>query len=396
MKNTRLFPSGRPMPANLYKSTRWTEDNQTYRYKFPNGQYKSLALMSESDVILFAEDANESLAGTRCGPESPPQEIKMKGTIGSLLSKWISEVHNKRGTKECTKKAGRSHLTCLRPIEDMEVGKITRKDFKKCWDNLNAIMQYGAKPHLRAFTQSLLDDELCPLLDGRNPFWSIQAGGFSSKEVPPKARGILTWETFNKIKEVAAKKGFHHLVVAMDISYLTYFRISDVCGLQNSHIKDGCLLEKTLQKTESEGRKAEVKTYRIGENDTHKELGDAIRRARKLTINLGCPYLIQYKTRNGKRDQYKVLPASLNYAWRVCIEEISGYKGMSTKNYPTFHEIRALRAYQDKKSGRSIDDISKDMGHTNISITLKSYDTHEKYNKSDVAYAPSLSPAAFV
>lgn len=394
------FESGTPLPKNVYYAPR---DNTglKFRYKRPDDSYK-----------MFTVDVNESIEeqvfeiAAICEKEYSQSTIKevrearaakaknKENRDDTVFSFWVEQYLNSMTQSEVYRRNVRGGIyKHFKSLMQQQVVEITDTDLYGCWIKMSYSTQARLRSNLVRLIQPIIRMKMFPLVDQSNPFRPAGHGGFEYHRPKQKKRNILHYSVFNKIKSNASEKGYQFLVDAMDISFLTYLRISDVLSLEFTDIEDNCL-KKFISKTE--GRTTTLPVEHSFPLDIHQGLAAIIARSKSSANE--CPFIVHHNEyKQNRKSEVKVhpnqvLPNFINKKWNECMEGIEEVSHLAQSERPSFHEIRALRKSIDD-SHRDIKDISLDLAHTSTKVTEGFYDTHRTHIEHQVTYAPAVEVA---
>lgn len=387
----KTFDSGNPLPPNLYRPGIFTKKGEVFRYRNPlTGKFKNFVFTNESEIVSFVLEANETFTLSKTIAKS--SSVHSPSTFAYWMENFISEtIKEKKGyitAASLTTRTGslRKNFDVLysTPIKTLSVERLY-----SIWKELPFHVQKALRSYLLNFVIYLKHNGVRTALT-ENPFVRVDNGGFKYAQEPKKIRSIMTMDAYEKIKEVAAKKGFHFLVDAMEISFITYFRSADVLSLRFDDINDN-VLTKEISKTKKRKDKMQANRYPL---DHHPQLLAIITRAKiRRGFVSDCPFIIHHEFSRKVRSEKKLHRSQVtkDYLVRcmnICLDEISLFKNVPQAERPSFHEIRALRLSQDRAK-RDIKEISKDMSHADTAITLRNYDTHNTTEIHTVLYSPA-------
>ena len=409
------FESGNPLPENLYHHNRREFRHKKFRYKMPDGTF-TVIQGSEAEVTKYAEDCNayRSQNPGRFVNKNFSLKVRHKsGTIGRLLEEFFTNIEALQPSRKQSKKwrdCKGSLIKHLAPIFDTPARQFSRKRCLGIWMGMSFHVQKNLKPQLRLFHTFLRDTNVLPENEA-NPFVREDADGFRFKEDPKKIRGVLPIGLFFKVRQQAATMGYHFLVDAMDLSFLTYMRVGDILELRfDEHIQNGNL-QKVIGKSKSRRKtKPVIHTYRLQDhpqilevlNRSRMRMEEAIQNRNGLKnpsagYATPCPFVIhhaytRYPKSETKQHANQVTLRYLDECVYKCLAAMPELAGIPRVQLPSFHEIRATRTFVDSRD-RSTEDIAGDLGHTDKKITESSYMTHLDYRVHEVTHSPSLEAA---
>lgn len=196
--------------------------------------------------------------------------------------------------------------------------------------------------------------------------------------IPQKKRQRMTLEQFHAIRRVAPRwlqwlmiMGFHLALRRIDLVNL---RFDDVVGNR---------IVSPIRKTDSQARGMEATSVDF---PIHPDVRRVIGESRRSSLRLGrCPFIIHRPPeRRTKRAMEalaagrmehpaQVLPEFASKAFREA-REIAGrnkglFSGLSARELPTLHEIRALSSHLYAQAGYAVTAVQELMAHTDPDMT---------------------------
>lgn len=196
--------------------------------------------------------------------------------------------------------------------------------------------------------------------------------------VPVKLRRRMTMAQFQAIYAAAPRwmqwlmtLAFHLALRRVDLVNL---RFEDVCG--------GRIIS-PIRKTDTDSRELESTSV---EFPIHPDVQHVIAEARRSSLRLGrCPFIVHRRPErrtkracdalDGGRMEHpaQILPdystKAFNKARRIACKNTDTFEGLSGRQLPTLHEIRALSSHLYSKAGYDVSDVQHLMAHTDPDMT---------------------------
>lgn len=196
--------------------------------------------------------------------------------------------------------------------------------------------------------------------------------------VPPKRRQRMTLHQFKTIYEFAPQ----WMQWLMTLAFHLALRRVDLVNLRFDDIV-GERLVSPVRKSDSEARNMEATSVDF---PIHPDVRQVIVESRKSSLKLGrCPFIVHRKparvTRRAKEalengvleHPAQVLPdyatKSFKKARRIAKGQTNAFEGLSSRELPTLHEIRALSSHLYERAGFDIAAVQDLMAHTDPDMT---------------------------
>lgn len=363
-RNTR----NKDLPSNLYRG-----DGKSWRYRHPvTGKYTNFGI-DKSQAINAARKLNDLLTS----------QTDLVGKVIGIVSfsTFADEfLENKR------RKDGREIASNSKKMYRFHIDR-----FKKEWPNhgideitllmvnkaLDEIPPSAAK-NCKSLLGEIFDLAISKGLREDNPARAI-LNKYSKKQ-----RKRHTLEGLAKVRECCEP----WLQNAIDLAMLTTQRRIDILNIKWIDIYDGYLhiaQEKTTDNPEDDFEILEGAGYIRIKVDI--ELQKVLDRCK--ADNLVSPFVIHKipdkrgrKNLQPKEHWTQVNPDHLTSKFKEALLKSNAYPSLSSRQIPTFHEIRALSIFLHKKAGKNAQALA---GHTSDQMTQKYASGHEViWNDVDV------------
>lgn len=347
------------IPVNLYRG-----EGKAWRYRHPvTGKFHSMGI-DKSKAINAARKLNDLLI-----PEIDLVS-KVSGHIlfGEFSENWFANKHRRDGKPlaKNTKETYLFYLThCQNKWKNISMDAITLLMINKHLDSLTVVPSNQTRTILIEIFDIAVSKGLCP----DNP------AKLTLRKYPHKVRKRHTLEGLALIREAAEP----WLKNAIDLAMLTTQRRIDIINMKWSHIVDGYLhvaQQKTTDEPEDEFEISEGAGYVRIKIDA--ELQSVLDRCKD---GIESPFII-HRIPNRKARSIDVVKEhwtqiDKQYITRVfsnLAKETKVYPEHTSRQIPSFHEIRALAIFLHKKSGRSAQALA---GHASPKMTAHYEAGHE-------------------
>lgn len=202
-----------------------------------------------------------------------------------------------------------------------------------------------------------------------------------------KKRERLTQEQFDAIRKLAVEAGDFMVVNALDIGYQTLLRVSNVIKLRFDYVEG--LAEGINSKNElylkPVKKKTNIRTVIDLNLPQAKPLVKIIKQC-ETTRNIAtfknkaegpCPFIVHHDFTTykecGKEHPMEITAGYMAERFRLYRDQLPCFEGANRKTLPTFHEIRALGAYNELLRTEDKEWVSKLLGHDDIKTTEQFY-----------------------
>jgi integrase len=196
--------------------------------------------------------------------------------------------------------------------------------------------------------------------------------------VPNKQRHRMTMAQFRAIYGAAPR----WMQWLMTLAFHLALRRVDLVNLRFEDVHDGRIIS-PIRKTDTEAREVESTSVDF---PVHADVQRVIAEARRSSLRLGrCPFIVhRAPERRTKRSrdaldgarmehQAQVLPdyatKAFNKARQVACKNSEAFAGISGRQLPTMHEIRALSSHLYAKAGYKVSAVQHLMAHTDPDMT---------------------------
>jgi len=196
--------------------------------------------------------------------------------------------------------------------------------------------------------------------------------------VPHKQRHRMTIEQFKAIHNIAPQ----WLQWLMTLAFHLALRRVDLVNLRFSDIVDGRIVS-PIRKTDTEARELEETSVDF---PIHPDVQRVINEARRSSLRVGrCPFIVhRVPERRTKRatdaldagrmeHPAQILPdyatKAFNRVRKIVCRTTDVFAGLSGRQLPTLHEIRALSSHLYAKAGYNVSDVQDLMAHTDPDMT---------------------------
>lgn len=367
-KHTGLAP-------NLYRDPRGRANY--YRYKKPDGSFKTFQAPSLAEANQAAEDANSRRHLAVEGKETG------RNSLAYLVPRYI-EYREEQDPKLTSKSSWSNRRYALQGFAESFAGtginEITWSHLSTWWHTLSFHQQKLRHAEFRRLFNWLMGESLCQHLT-YNPFTTNDdLPRLYVTGQPEKKRMRLTRDAFWTIYDAASH--YPGLQIAMGISLITFMREGDICALRWSDNVEGDLLKRVIGKSLNQRGSASAARLQwdVGSHDLLKKL---LARARELSMkNYRCPAVISHlprirKTGKTKGHACEITPRRLSGMFAECRDSTGLYADCGDRTPPSFHEIRSLAAKLAKDAGYTDRQIQIAMAHENVATTLSYQDEHQ-------------------
>ena len=402
------------LPTNLNNDNRGRYGK--WRYKGPDGlkqlgyyvksvngePFESFKEISSDMAIELAHELNRKHYGI--DKDAGRHYRVIAGRMPYYVEQYIKEVEATDPDNEWINTKHWQNLKNLllqfgRRFEDYPMNKITLTLLEDWWftrgdfadqPRITANSQRKRKKCMAELLAWLMRKELVPAMLG-NPFKKHSDYEFKYLKQTKKKRQRLTLDDFFKIQKAAEKDGELMLSTAMALGLHTKLRREDLCLLtfENCLNDDRTIFKSKVTKWENQHQEEVWNEWVL---DEHPHLQAALRTA--IETSIACidwktrtrtPYILHrnFRTFHLPQDaKTKTHPSQVTgdylgkifAKYRDCVPKI---RNMRPEEKPTFHEIRALAANLEIKSGFSLEQVSESMNHSDTETTEIYTEGHE-------------------
>ncbi len=266
-------------------------------------------------------------------------------------------------------------------LDNVPLAQLSQRPIAEHWKQLTFWQQQTLKPIATEFINDLLQLEVTTQLTV-NPYTILKF-----KVKPAKNRDIMTMADLQQIIDIARQTDQHFVANSLMLGFYTGLRRNDIVNLRFDNIVDNKL---TTIVTKSEGGAQKTKRH-TWDLAVHKELRLLINELRESALqHRNCPYLIHhdYQVKRKSENKNHSMQVLGNYLGNA-IKDIKNTNRSSIAD-TCFHELRALYLESALCKAETIQDVSKDLGHSDVRTTERHYGTHRQYNDHNVTTVQSL------
>lgn len=360
---------------NLYRDPRKREG--FYRYKRPDGSFKTFKAADDSEAELIASHNNAERHIPRGDRRLARTEIAFHVPL------YIA--HREREDVTLTRKSSwknrKGALAAFgKHFDTTPVNELVWQHLDTWWLTLTYHQKKLRHAEFRRFFNWMMGQGLCAGLT-YNPFTTRDDKvRLLVTGIPDKKRMRLTREAFWAIYDKAER--YPALQIAMGVSLLTFMREGDICTLKWSENVENDLLKRVIGKSLQQRGSASAARLQwdVGNYELLKKL---LKRARELSLkHYRCPYVISHlpkvrKTGKTKSHACQVPPRTLVKMFAECRDASGLYGNLVDRTPPTFHEVRSLAAKLAKDAGYSVEAIRVAMAHGDVATTRSYQDEHD-------------------
>ncbi len=298
--------------------------------------------------------------------------------------KWLALPHNRKSTTQ------QSFIRNLERhvypvIGNTPVDKIKRRDLKSLFDGLlmggmhTSNIQNIKAPLNHIFNNGVVDEYI-----NTNPLNGLSYSAKAKTKIQP-VDDEEAFKLLDAAKEYRGGMFYPHLLTLLR----TGVRIGEFCGLKWQDVDfDNMTLNVERQVHTGVERRTKTGNVRTVDLTPHTvETLKALKRQKaKAALSTGqplCPYIFTLNNRT------PITPTPI----KIALDAITEKAGV---HHLRIHDLRHSYATLRIMRGHAIGDVSLQMGHSNIGITLKTY-THYKpgQHKSQVAELDVMQPSAY-
>lgn len=352
---------------NLYPDNKGRRGR--YRYRRPDGSWKTFQAASVEQANRAAEEANATRDTWRPMPKKDHRRGHLPYYVDQYMT-WREQTDPSLLEKRSWQNRRYALLQFADYFRATPVNQLTWPPIRDWWETLNHYQQKARHAELRRFFNWLM---------GRGMGSSLQYNPFTTsddrprlllKARPGKRRDRMTLPEFWAIYHRAGRLGYHGLQTAMAISLITTLRQGDILRLQFGDI-DGDVLRVTVGK--SVGQRGSAAATRLSWNlADYPTLRDVINRARESSLqHERCPYIVHCRPK--RRNKSRVKTHRYQMLKELLASQFAECRGESAT---TFHEIRSLSSALYRQAGYEIRQIQELMAHTDEATTLGYQDGH--------------------
>ncbi|RZG71846.1 phage integrase Arm DNA-binding domain-containing protein [Acinetobacter sp. WCHAc060025] len=348
------------VPTNLYRG-----DGKSWRYRHPvTGKFHSMGI-DRQKAFQAARKLNDLLI--------PEVDLvaKVSGSVafGEFSENWFLHKRRKDGKplSKSTKQTYRIYLTfCQNKWRDLSMDSITLLMINAHLDSLTTVPSNQTRSILMEIFDLAVSKGLCP----DNP------AQLTLRKFPHKERKRHTVEGLAIIRDAAEP----WMKNAIDLAMLTTQRRIDIINMKWEHIVDGYLhvaQEKTTDDPEDEFEVSEGAGYvRIKIDEELQKVLD------QCNDGIDSPFIIHRVPNRKGRPNIDVVKEHFTQLDKQYITKnfaklatsTNAYPNYTSKQRPSFHEIRALAIFLHKKAGRSAQALA---GHATPKMTEHYESGHE-------------------
>lgn len=363
----KRYYNGVPLVDNLYIDNR--KRKGFWRYRWPDGSFKTFKAASVQEANAFAIEANQVR-------EQKPQDEAPENALEYWAEKYIA--HREALDPNLVHKSSwvRRNRAAVRQFAKQFAGTpvfhISLKHIRPWWDSLTGNAQRNKKTELNRFCNHLVAEEVATNLQP-HPFQILMMRPTEQKKRPRIAINEY-WAIYNAAPEV----GLDYIQDAMALALLTFMRRSDLCALRLDEHTDGKNLWKLISKSTAQGKPKRL----IWSFDKWPELRKVVSRCRERSMrHQRCPYLLSHQPErkmmgNVKTHTHQILPDKLSDDFAKVRDYASVFNNVPSANRPGIHEIRSLGSflYEDTPDQTA---LMNAMAHSDIEMTKRYQSGHK-------------------
>ncbi|HWM27859.1 MAG TPA: hypothetical protein VNQ14_05340 [Woeseiaceae bacterium] len=365
----------RPRQNKLPKYLEFNTRTQSYYYKNPSMQRKASLGASSTSAIQIAKVLNSKYRiqveqrATRLEAVVDYGSPRFDAALTAFVGKYITDYRLKSTTAALLRQR-RQRLG--RHLGDVQVAAIDTHMLREAIACSSQFEQGKMKTLLVRFFRYAKSTGTYPS-HLTNPVNDLFVD-----PIPGKRRHRMTMAQFRAVYRVAPRwmqwlmtLAFHLALRRVDLVSL---RFEDVIGRR---------IISPIRKTDTDARELESTSVDF---PIHPDVQRVIAEARRSSLRLGrCPFIIhrtpERRTKRasdaldgGRMDHSaQVLPdyatKAFNKARRIACKSTDAFEGLTNRQLPTLHEIRALSSHLYAKAGYDVSAVQDLMAHTDPDMT---------------------------
>ncbi|MGH8195744.1 MAG: hypothetical protein ACREQ8_15290 [Woeseiaceae bacterium] len=366
---------GRPrrdyLPKHLYLSTL----NHAYYYKNPGMPRKANLGKDRSTAIQMARVLN-----TKFRTQLEQRAIRLEaaidvgspifeGALKEFVERYITDYRLKQSTAALLRQ--RRNRLC-NEIGDIQVATIDTQMLREAIASNSQFEQGKMRTLLLRFFRYAKSHGAYP------SHFANPVDDLFVDPVPQKKRHRMTIEQFRAMHKEAPQ----WIRWLMTLAFHLALRRVDLVNLRFSDIVDGRIIS-PIRKTDTDARELEATSVDF---PIHPDVQHVITEARRSSLRVGrCPFIVhRIPERRTKRTAdaldsgrmehpAQILPdyatKAFNSVRQIVCKKTDAFAGLSGRQLPTLHEIRALSSHLYAKAGYRVSDVQDLMAHTDPDMT---------------------------
>ena len=366
---------GRPRKNTLPKYVELNPHNHTYYYRSPGMPGKANLGRDEQTAIRTANSLN-SRYRVQCEQEAARIDasvsiggVTFANAFSAFVEKYIVDYRLKSSTAQLLRQRQRRLAEAL---ADVQVPMITTQMLREAVSTGSQFEQSKLRTLLLRFFRYAKSTGTYPS-HLANPVDDLFVD-----PLPHKRRQRMTVEQFNAIFLVAPQWLRWMMTLALHLALrrvdLINLRFDDVVGDR---------IVSPIRKTDTQAREIEATSVDF---PLHPDVKRVILEARRSSMRLGrCPFIVhrapERQTKraesaldNGRMEHpAQVLPEYASKAFnryrRLAADRTDLFDGLTTRDMPTLHEIRALSSHLYARAGYQVSSVQELMAHTDPDMT---------------------------
>ena len=349
--------------------------NRTYYYRHPRMPCKANLGKIEQEAVRLANVLNARYR-IRCEQEATRLEasvdvggVKFADAFGAFVEKYIVDYRLKSSTAQLLRQR---QQRLAQAIGRMQIPMITTQTLRETISCDSQFEQSKLKTLLLRFFRYAKSNGTYPA-HLANPVDDLFVD-----PIPHKRRQRMTVEQFNAIYRVAPQ----WMRWLMTLAFHLALRRIDLVNLRFSDVVGDRIIS-PIRKTDTQAREIEATSVDF---PIHPDVRRVILDSRRSSLRLGrCPFIVHREpARKTKRagdalgagrmeHPAQVMPEYASKVFqktrRLASENTHLFEGLSAREMPTLHEIRALSSHLYAKSGYEVAAVQELMAHTDPDMT---------------------------
>ena len=368
--------------------------NQTYYYKNPAMPEKARLGKGEQEAVRLASQLNARYR-IQCEQEAARLEASVNlGGVGfseafrAFVDKYISDFSLKSSTARLLHQRGRRLADALGKVQ---VPMVDPQMLREAISTGSQFEQGKLKTLLLRLFRYAKSTGMYPSHLG-NPVDDLFVD-----PLPHKCRHRMTIEQFNAIYSVAPQ----WLRWLMTLAFHLALRRVDLVSLRFDDVAGDRIIS-PIRKTDSQARDMEATSVDF---PIHPDVRNVLMEARRSSLRVGrCPFIVhrQPDRRTGRaagaleggrmEHPAQVLPDYASKAFYkardLARDRTRLFDGLSVRQMPTLHEIRALSSHLYATAGYEVAAVQELMAHTDPDMTR----AHQKGHARNVSRVEMMLP----
>jgi len=349
--------------------------NHTYYYRHPRMPGKANLGKNEPEAVRLANILNARYR-IHCEQEAARLEasidlgsVKFADAFDAFVEKYIVDYRLKSSTAQLLRQRQRR---LSKAFGEIQVPMITTQMLREAISLGSQFEQSKLKTLLLRFFRYAKSNGAYPS-HLANPVDDLFVD-----PLPHKRRQRMTLEQFNAIYRTAPQ----WMRWLMTLAFHLALRRIDLVNLRFDDVVGDRIIS-PIRKTDSQAREIEATSVDF---PIHADVRRVILESRRSSLRLGrCPFIVHREpNRQTKRagdalatgrmeHPAQVLPEYASKAFKkarqLAAERTDLFQGLSTREMPTLHEVRALASHLYARSGYELADVQALMAHTDPDMT---------------------------